>query len=119
MKTKTKIEKEEKEKFDYIKRMMATVLVLTVIGIGLYFALQSLKTDCTVTPPMDSYCLKYNIAELDGCVREGYTGTGFLGMTDWRTEYWVCEDYGRVAERCIEWSEPSPSNLTADWEHCK
>ena len=115
----TKIAKEEREKFDYIRSMMGIVLILVIIGIGIYLLLSSLKVDCTVTPPMQSYCLTYNIEELNGCVREGHTGTGFLGMKDYNTEYWVCEDYGRIAERCIEWSKPSPSNLTADYKHCK
>ena len=115
----TKIAEEEREKWDYIRGMITVAFILTIIGIGLYFALQSLKVDCAITPPMESYCLKYNIGEMDNCVREGYTGKGFLGSTDWRTEYWVCENYGRIAESCIEWSEPSPSNLTEDWENCK
>lgn len=77
-----------------------------------------LKKDCDINPPMTSYCETYNIENLEGCVREGYTGTGFLGMTDWNTEYWVCEEYGRIAKSCSEWSK-SESNLTKDWEGCK
>ena len=101
------------------KKIVLRLVLAFVLMSGLFLLINSLKADCTVNPPMVSNCERYNVDELDNCVREGYTGTGFLGMTDWDTIYYVCEGYGRVAERCISYGESSPSNLTSDWEHCK
>jgi hypothetical protein len=47
-------------------------------------------------------CKKYNIADYK-CVREGYTGEGFLGLGDYHTEYYVCEGLGRIALSCSEY----------------
>ncbi len=46
-------------------------------------------------------CKTYNINDYT-CVREGHTGTGFLGFKDFDTVYYVCEDLGRVALACEE-----------------
>jgi len=100
-------------------KILLRLFVCCLLFGGLVLLFNSMKIDCNINPPMESYCLTYNIEELDNCIREGYTGKGFLGMSDLRTEYWVCEDYGRIALRCVAWSEPGPSNWTADWEHCK
>ena len=107
-----------KEQKNVLKIILIIFFMLVFIFLCFLF-LDYLKVDCEVNPPMVSNCERYNIEELNNCVREGYTGTGFLGMTDWHTIYWVCEGYGKVAQRCIEYGESSPSNLTADWEHCK
>lgn len=47
-------------------------------------------------------CKKYNIYGKE-CVREGYTGKGFLGFTDFYNEYYICEGYGRMALSCVEY----------------
>lgn len=47
-------------------------------------------------------CKIYN-TEGKSCVKEGHTGTGFLGMKDYSTNYYVCEGYGRIAQYCIEY----------------
>ncbi len=56
------------------------------------------RIECQEAP-----CKRTNINEMKNCVREGYTGTGFLGMKDYHTEYYVCEGYGRVASSCSEY----------------
>jgi len=114
---KNKNNKEEKE-YVVLHLVIASFVFVVLIAITLSLMNPS-KEDCVANPPMVSSCEKYNIEELNNCVREGYTGTGFLGMTDFNTDYWVCEDYGRIARYCISWREASPSNLTSDWEHCK
>lgn len=55
------------------------------------------RVECQLAP-----CKTYNIEGYE-CVREGYTGNGLLGMTDWDTEYYVCKDLGRVALSCIDY----------------
>lgn len=47
-------------------------------------------------------CKRYNI-QGNNCVQEGYTGKGFLGMTDFDKVYYVCEGYGRMALHCEEY----------------
>lgn len=47
-------------------------------------------------------CKTYNI-DFQNCVSEGYTGKGFLGLTDFNTEYYICKDYGKVALRCVDY----------------
>ncbi|KKN17004.1 hypothetical protein LCGC14_0970120 [marine sediment metagenome] len=102
------------------KIIINLIIFTIIIGGGIFlFSSDVLKVDCELNPPTIIHCEAYNIERLKGCVREGYTGNGFLGMTDWNTEYWVCEDHGRVAKYCAEWSRSSPSNLTKDWKNCK
>ncbi len=118
MKTRKELEKEK-------KRSPIGVLILVFLLVFgswfliFYFYNNFVKVNCESNPPMTQHCEKYNIEELPNCVREGYTGKGILGFTDFNTVYYVCEGYGRVARTCIDWSEPSPSNLTADWRYCK
>lgn len=56
------------------------------------------RVECQTAP-----CKHTNIQQMKNCVREGYTGTGFLGMKDYDTEYYICEGYGRVALSCSEY----------------
>lgn len=67
----------------------------------------SLSSVCEGTPEECYYqagavCKVYNIEGYD-CVREGYTGKGFLGLTDWDNEYYICKDLGRVARSCVDY----------------
>lgn len=55
------------------------------------------KVQCTRAP-----CKTYNIEGYE-CIREGHTGTGFLGFSDLDTTYYVCKDLGRVALACKEY----------------
>jgi len=47
-------------------------------------------------------CKTYNTKGKE-CVREGYTGKGFLGLTDFNNEYYICEGYGRMVLSCIDY----------------
>ena len=117
----TKTETQIADVLSILIMMVIHLVIIAIFGALFIFLLQGnyFKKDCEANPPMVSGCKKYNIEELSGCVREGYTGKGFLGLTDWNTVYYVCEDYGRVAMSCIQWNKPSQSNSTRDWENCR
>lgn len=70
-----------------------------VVNLNCTWGTSCVGHDCNC---QDAPCKKYNIEELK-CVREGYTGKGMFGLTDFSTEYYVCENYGKIALRCTEY----------------
>jgi len=93
-------------------KILDVIILIIVLGFGAYLIFV-VDVEEILNPPLNAgcdtqeecyyrqgaLCQTYN-TDGKNCVREGYTGTGFLGLTDFNQLYYVCEGFGRMARSC-------------------